>query len=124
MLFIEPEKTSLVVFYLAPSRIDLILFRLDMCSSHLCNTAYFLLTRGITVLNYWLQFICDQPLSAGGSSVITNPKSTVFTPLAVLKERSLLVDPEHQVHSYRHDYSCAPQTRHMHRNAAHVLHGV
>jgi hypothetical protein len=54
------------------------------------------------------------PLSAGGSSVLTNPKSTVFTPLAVLKERSLLVDPEHQVHSYRHDYSCAPQTRDMH----------
>jgi hypothetical protein len=111
MLFIEPEKTSLVVFYLAPSWIDLILFRLDMCSSHLCNTAYFLLTRGFTVLTYWLQFIYDQPLSAGGSSVLTNPKSTVFTPLAVLKERSLLVDPEHQVHSYRHDYSCAPQTR-------------
>ncbi|CAK9856959.1 unnamed protein product [Sphagnum jensenii] len=41
-------------------------------------------------------FIYDQPLSAGGSSVLTNPKSTVFTPLAVLKERSLLVDPEHQ----------------------------
>jgi hypothetical protein len=50
MLFIEPEKTSLVVFYLAPSWIDLILFRLDMCSSHLCNTVYFLLTRGFTVL--------------------------------------------------------------------------
>ncbi|CAK9870479.1 unnamed protein product [Sphagnum jensenii] len=36
------------------------------------------------------------PLSVGESSVMTNPKSSVFSPLAVLKAQSLLVDPEHQ----------------------------
>lgn len=30
---------------------------------------------------------------------MTNPKSSAFSPLAVLKAQSLLVDPEHQVHS-------------------------
>jgi hypothetical protein len=36
------------------------------------------------------------PLSVGESSVMTNPKSSVFSPLAVLKAQSVLVDPEHQ----------------------------
>ncbi|KAH9569964.1 hypothetical protein CY35_02G016300 [Sphagnum magellanicum] len=36
------------------------------------------------------------PLSVGESSVMTNPKSSAFSPLAVLKAQSLLVDPEHQ----------------------------
>jgi hypothetical protein len=36
---------------------------------------------------------------------MTNPKSSVFSPLAVLKAQSLLVDPEHQVHSHSMELS-------------------
>lgn len=55
--------------------------------------------RCVAVLRYLLHYVCDQPLSVGESSVMTNPKSSAFSPLAVLKAQSLLVDPEHQVHS-------------------------
>jgi hypothetical protein len=54
----------------------------------------------VAVLRYLLHCVCDQPLSVGESSVMTNPKSSVFSPLAVLKAQSVLVDPEHQVHSH------------------------
>jgi hypothetical protein len=45
------------------------------------------------------------PLLVCESSVMTNPKSSTFSPLAVLKAQSLLVDPEHQVHSHSMELS-------------------